>query len=67
MELNQIQRIRYLEENGEYCPYCKSDDLTACKDSEMRSDGPLIWRGITCNSCKRTWTDIYVFAGIGDM
>ena len=39
-----------------HCPYCKSDDLTI---TDKNSDYNQVWHDILCESCDKTWKDIY--------
>lgn len=48
---------RYIEDSGEYCPFCQSALLTA--GDYRHEPGGVIKQLITCNECGAQWDDWY--------
>jgi phage FluMu protein Com len=47
------------------CPHCKSSDIQAEGDLEMGET--QAWVEIICNTCKKTWRDIYTLTDVEDL
>lgn len=45
----------YLEELGNKCPICNSENLE--KSYTLGFDGSSAWRDLKCLDCKTTWTE----------
>jgi formate dehydrogenase maturation protein FdhE len=51
---------KYLESNGNYCPFCGCDDIEA---GHFETDGNTAWRPVECNGCNKEWNEEYALAG----
>ena len=51
--------IQYIEDGGEYCPYCQSLNILGGAQEITRGD---VYHSIVCGDCKKEWTDIYELA-----
>jgi len=47
---------KYLASDGVRCPYCGSEDLTG---GPVEIDAGIAMQDIVCDSCEKTWTDVY--------
>ena len=54
--LSKKDKEKYIKEDYNECPYCKSDDIEA---GVFEADSNYAWREITCLDCKKVWKDIY--------
>ena len=62
MALTAEQKRRYLEEGGARCPFCDSDDIEGTGEHE--TDGTWHSAEVRCNSCQRTWEDLYTLTDV---
>lgn len=53
----------YLSNGGRRCPYCNSNSMT---HGEGRTDSTLadMYWDVSCNSCKRDWTEHYTLTAV---
>ncbi len=57
----KFKREKYLQANGEICPYCGSNEINAgSRDSESN----LIIQSVECRDCGRQWTDIFKLVNV---
>ena len=59
------QRKFYLQNKGNKCPHCKSDNIQGAA-AGWESDSDWASRVVECLDCKKTWTDIYIFQDVTD-
>lgn len=59
--LTEKQKSEYLEDVGNICPFCQSNDLQ-CSRIEVDSGGA--GQDIECGGCGATWTDLYTLSDI---
>lgn len=52
---------RYIDSNGSYRPFCDQQDIEAT--DSVNVDGGLGLQNIKCNTCGKTWNDIYKLIG----
>jgi formate dehydrogenase maturation protein FdhE len=55
--LSATAREKYLED-PKHCPFCGSGGLVV-KGPVTRSDDKQVHQDMLCNSCKRTWTEVF--------
>ena len=55
-KLTKIQKDKYLEGGGCWCPYCGSDNI---EGHAFETDSALAWQPIVCLSCNKEWDDVY--------
>jgi len=61
---NQIKK--YVEDKGEHCPYCESNNINITETVPNSSDPSIISQTIECHDCGEEWkakfilTDVYV-------
>jgi DNA-directed RNA polymerase subunit RPC12/RpoP len=61
MELTRVRKKQYMDNGGNICPYCGSNDLDC---SRFHSDNACAWQNITCSDCKKEWRDVYTLTDI---
>jgi len=54
------EEAKYVRSGGVYCPWCKSGDLTG---AGFDVDGGTATQDIICQSCGKTWSDVYKLIG----
>jgi|TARA_Y100000310_G_scaffold262645_1_gene272384 transcriptional regulator NrdR family protein len=54
--LTDKERQAYVKGGYAKCPYCESKDLEIC---DKNSDDNWVTHEIQCNSCEKSWTDVY--------
>ncbi len=59
--LTEKMKREYINNGGNICPYCHSDDITA-EDTDYFG-GSQSTR-VLCNDCERYWFDIYTLTDI---
>jgi transposase-like protein len=59
--LTEEQRIKYLIDRKDRCPYCGSSDLDG---GDFRYEESTIMQRINCTDCKKSWQDVYKLADI---
>ena len=59
-QLTNEQKKRYLE-NSNYCLHCESENISA---GNYDFDFNQCWSNVKCNSCGKTWTDIYTLTDV---
>lgn len=56
--LTQDQKDLYVNNCGEWCPYCESKTInTTINDTEFMAS--VIYQTVSCHTCGKTWIDIY--------
>lgn len=55
------QKKEYVENDGCYCPYCSSSNITTT-DLLENNRQPVI-----CYNCKSEWTDVYALVGVEEI
>ena len=55
--LTELQKGTYLKHEGSKCPYCESHELEGYDGYD--ADGDYITAKIQCNTCEKTWRDLY--------
>ena len=65
MTLTDQEEQAYMDDGGNHCPKCKSDDM---ESGSIQTDGMEAWRDVTCKNpkCGFRWTDDYKMAGISE-
>lgn len=62
MKITLEQAKKYLELGGNFCPFCKSDEIQAIAGIDgFYSE---LYQNVVCENCGETWTDIYVLKGV---
>ena len=56
-----ITSNEYRDIGGTCCPYCGSEDIEGTDSIQI--SGGIAWGSIICNSCGKTWNDIYTLTG----
>ena len=59
--LTKKQIKEYLS-NPDFCPFCKSDDIT--RIDEFEADFNQAWSNIACNKCGKEWTEIFTMTDV---
>ena len=59
-KLTEKQKDTYLK-NPVLCPYCKRHNITGIDIDYGYNE---VWRTITCNSCKKSWIEIFTITDI---
>jgi hypothetical protein len=59
-----FNREKYLKERGSTCPYCGSQDIDAGK---LEADGDYAWCITTCNTCHKSWEDIFTLTDVNEL
>ena len=52
---------QYVQRQGLVCPFCQGHDLGPASGVTLETD--VATQEIRCNSCKRTWEDIFTLSG----
>jgi transposase-like protein len=52
----------YIKNNGEKCPFCKSDDLVIVDD--LHREGKIFIQEVECQSCEKTWKEVFKLIGL---
>jgi hypothetical protein len=53
----------YVNDGGNFCPHCQSNDIEA---EHFEVDSGHAWQPVSCNNCGSTWNDVYVLTGFTD-
>lgn len=61
MTMTEEQKKEYLDNGGEYCPFCKR--YTIQKVGEDFSKDTITME-MKCNACKETWTDTFTLTDV---
>lgn len=64
MTLTKKQKKKYMINNGNICPFCESEEISA---DHADFDDCWVWRKVECNQCKKQWVDIYKLVDIEDV
>ena len=62
--INQSKIRDYIDNNGNACLYCESDDIAAVGGVDVE-DG-VGTQAVKCNTCKKTWNDVYRLVNISE-
>ena len=54
--LTEQEQKDYIAASGQFCPICKSHDLSG---DFFQVDGGVAWQEVTCNECEAEWVDEY--------
>lgn len=65
IELTKLEKQRYIEANGNYCPYCGSKAIEGT--GERNSDDNWTDSEIRCLNCECHWKDVYILTDIFEM
>ena len=57
----KLSEKEYLQELGQLCPMCKSEDIQATGVIETDSD--YGWQRVECSNCNAEWDDVYKLVG----
>jgi len=60
-ELNQEKIDKYVEDQGGYCPYCKSHQY---EGGSLDFEAGSIYQKMTCNDCGAGWVDCYTLSNV---
>jgi hypothetical protein len=65
MALTSEEEQAYLDNGGNKCPKCGSDDISG---GHFESDSNEAWREVTCENpkCEFVWFDNYKMTGISE-
>jgi hypothetical protein len=61
MKLTSEQIKNYLENGGNKCPYCGSENISG---GHFETDSNEAWQPVSCDDCGREWSDLYRLVGI---
>lgn len=61
-KLSKKEQSAYIDKPN-HCPYCKSEDIEA---GRLDADSSIITSRVVCNSCNRSWTDVYTLKSISE-
>lgn len=61
VELNDTQKVAYIEGQGLRCPICNSKALDG---GRYESDDNFITQPIACLECDSSWQDVYVLTDV---
>ena len=59
-EIKDELEQRYLDNDGNSCPFCGSDDISA---GHFDFDGREAWRSVECEKCGKEWTEVLSLVG----
>lgn len=63
-KLTKKQIKEYLQ-NPDFCPFCKSDDIT--RIDELEAGFNQAWSNISCNKCEKEWIEIFTMTDIEEI
>jgi hypothetical protein len=63
--LTNEEKQLYVKANGNYCPYCNSENIEGTGGTNVDDYGVDI--DVECLSCKRDWKDVYILSDIVEM
>jgi len=63
-KIDGIDKKKYLDDDGDHCPYCGSLYLTG--EPTNISNGVLS-QEIQCSECEKTWLDLYTLTDIEEV
>ena len=52
-----IDKAAYINSGGVKCPYCGEMGIEG--GAYDTGDGGIVTQGVHCDTCERTWTDIF--------
>jgi formate dehydrogenase maturation protein FdhE len=61
MSFTKEQVSLYLSSDGNTCPFCGSEDITA---GESTFQGEDAWQEVMCNACLEEWYEDFKMTGI---
>lgn len=61
-KLTKKQIKKYVEAEGNHCPYCGSKDVEATGNKDF--DGDWATAEIECKKCGKYWKDVYALCDI---
>lgn len=63
--MNLGQRMTYIAERGNVCPFCGTDEIEAQLGFEVGHDAE-VWQIVFCmdDDCSRQWRDIYTLTHV---
>lgn len=61
-QLERMTDEEYCRIEGAKCPYCRSKDIKVNHTREEPGGG-ILWRIITCSSCRIQWEEYYLLTG----
>ena len=64
MAFTPEQKEEYINKQGNFCPYCGSDDIEA---EPLEPGGDEAWAVVTCDVCGKEWRDIYHLTDIEEI
>lgn len=59
--MNKWMMKKYINEGGEFCPYCDSDNLDS---GDIHIDTGYASQEIWCRDCKEAWYDEYELVNV---
>ena len=58
--LKMLTPEQYVEKSGNFCPVCKSSNISA---EPVEGEDRSAWADCKCDDCKATWQDDYELKG----
>lgn len=62
--ITKAMEKKYLDRRGVECPFCESSDI---EGQEINIDGGGAWQEVSCNTCGKSWNDLYELTGIEEI
>jgi hypothetical protein len=58
--------IKYIENHGDECPECESEEIDVEEDFQEYyiRDGAKIERAVKCDECGASWTEVFILTAI---
>ena len=64
MKLTRVRKRKYIDEGGNKCPFCGSEEL---EGKRYEADSTVAWREVECVNCKKRWEDVYTLSDIEEI
>ena len=63
-KITKVMREKYLENKGQKCPYCSSDDIIAYGEIDGNCEDITATQDMACCTCKKHWTDTFMITKV---
>ena len=66
MDEKQAKQLEkeYVESGGNFCPHCKSNNITSGK---IEAGSNSAWAIVNCLECGEIWEDVYNLVGVSGL
>lgn len=62
--LMEREKAKYVKNGYDRCPFCKLTTVT--RAAPAAGGDKLLLVPVTCDSCRKTWTDVFTLTGVWD-